>query len=207
MKKLRDIKKLLCRPKNQDVGFLAVLLLGAVLLLLAQAVYGWVNPSNRSSSDNDRLVMMMTSAIYDVSKPAVVEPHSKQVFLPDANIVLPAYPDHQMEVRYSYGGEADGQQSMQITTSQAVQSGIAKVLGAQPSNDTKALFAEVPNAQACARGLAVTFDGSIQSPDGASLAFSKKLQDGRHMNVYEQNSCEGYDFVPLISYLKDAKSY
>lgn len=208
LKNLKNLKKLLHRPTSRRyASYIVAVLIGAALLIATQAVFGWANPPDRSNSDSDRIVMMLTSAIYDVNKPAVIDPHSRKVYLPDASIVLPPYPGSGMEIRYSYTGEGNSPKTMQVTTARAVQSGIAKVLGAQPSNDVKAAFAQVPNAQACSRGLLVTLNGPAQTIDDGSLVLSKKLHDGRQMNVYNQTGCQGYDFRPLVSYLEDAKSY
>lgn len=185
---------------------LVVLLVGGI----AQLVFdGWVHGAYQDAltrSDNDRLVMMMTNAIHDVTKPTVINPATKKVYLPDANIVLPPYPANVEEVRYEYSG-AKGAQSMQVTTNDAIQSGNAKVIGTQPSANPGVIFSQVPNAQACASGVLVTFGSPTGQRDDSTIVYSKLLKDGREMDIYKQNSCHGYDFRPLTAYLKSAESY
>ena len=165
--------------------------------------------------DNDRLAFMIVDAIRGASKPAVLEPTTKKVYVPDASLVLPAYPSDIPEIRYaysrpyaSYGGGA------QITTTLALQSGTARILnqgqtaGVNGSYDPTALFNEVPSAQACSRGILLAFNekDTSSSADG-TLAFTKTLHDGRVVHVYGNDRCKTYSFAPLLDYLKQVESY
>jgi hypothetical protein len=152
---------------------------------------------------------MIIQSIRSVNKPAVIEPVSKKVYLPDASLVLPPQPQDLSDVEYSYLPSIDGADAeASVTLTNAVSVGISKILNAESiglqQHDPGRLFQAVPNAQICARGVHVVFGSKAKY---ANLHFIKTLADGRVMKVYtEQQACE-FDLQPLVTYLRDAQSY
>jgi hypothetical protein len=150
---------------------------------------------------------MIIQAVKGFDKPAVMEPTSKKVYLPDANLVLMPYPQNMPDIEYSYTPSFDGSDAeASVTLTNAVNAGISKLLGTQArrQRNPDALFAAVPGLQVCVRGVHVVF-GSKTAYD--HLQFTKTLSDGRTMHVYtEAHSC-AYPMQPLVEYLRSAESY
>jgi hypothetical protein len=158
---------------------------------------------------SEPIASMIIEAIQAVKESAVIEPTSKKVYLPDANLVLPPYPQNVSNIQYSYTPSFDGTDAeASVTLANAISVGISKIrnaeaLGAQ-NHDSNALFDAVPEAQVCARGLHLVFGAKTHYKH---LEFGTQLADGRTMKLYsEANSCS-YDFDPLTAYLKQAQSY
>lgn len=155
------------------------------------------------------LASMIIQSIRAVDKPAVTEPASKKVYLPDANLVLPPYPQNMPDILYSYTPSVGGSDAeASVTLTNAVSVGISKILNAESlgaqKHDPNTLFTAVPNAQVCARGVHVVF-GTRSTY--AHLISSKQLADGRTMRIYTEAQSCAYDLQPLANYLGQAQSY
>lgn len=188
--------------------YIAAALVGGFALALQIALdVHFLRTTNYTT--NEHIAAMIIQAVRGVTKPAVLEPVSKKVYLPDAGLVLPPYPQNMPNIEYGYTpsiGGSDAEAS--VTLGNAINVGISKLLNAQSrsveQHDPNKLFNEVPNLQVCVRGVHVVF-GNQSTYD--QLQFTKQLADGRTMRVYTEKQACAYNLQPLVEYLRDAQSY
>jgi hypothetical protein len=184
----------------------AALIFVALVAQICLDLHFW-RATNYSSAEP--ITSMIIEAVTATQKPAVIEPTTKQVYLPDANLVLPAQPKNVPNLLYSSlpsVGKTDAE--VQVTTTNAMSVGISKLRNAESqglmNHNSSKLFDAVPELQVCARGVHVVFGAKTKY---AWIQFAKNLNDGRTMYVYtEQKSC-AYSMQPLIDYLRGAQSY
>lgn len=187
----------------------AVVLVVVAILLVGQVcldVHFWRAASYSSSEPITSMIIEAASA---VNKPAVVEPTSKKVYLPDANLVLPPTPQSLPSLLYAYSPSFDGTDAeANVTVTNAVSVGVSKLRNAEGQGlmrrDSRTLFTAVPDLQVCVRGVHVVF-GSKTTYD--KLQFTKTLADGRTMHVYTEAKSCAYNLQPLVEYLRGAQSY
>jgi hypothetical protein len=182
----------------------------AGLVLMAQLAYDVRSYlGNRADDDNIFISTLIVQSLRSINKPAVLEPISKKVYLPDADLVLPPAPKTASDLLYSYVPSTDGSDAeANVTSTNALNVGISQLLSRAAEvryrRDPNAFFSNVPNAQACARGVHVVF-GDKTTYD--HLKFSKTLSDGRTMQVYTEAKPCAYNLDALVDYLRDAESY
>ena len=181
----------------------------AIVALLVQAgldIHFW---AATPSYTGEPITSMIIESVQATLKPAVQEPVSKKVYLPDASLVLPPYPQNMPNVLYNYSPSFDGSDAeANVTLTNAVSVGISKVRNAESTSQLHgspaAIFNAVPGLQVCARGVHVVFGSKTTYP---KLQFTKTLADGRTMHVYTESRSCTYDLQPLVQYLRDAQSY
>jgi hypothetical protein len=197
------------RPRQLIKLGAALLLTFAVLLQLRfdWNVYYW----SRAGQNVNAVTNLIIQAMQGINKPAVVEPVSKKVYLPDASLVLPPPPqDLGQSLLYVYLSSSDGSDAgANVTLSNAVNSEIAKLESLQQSSNAwntrpSPAFDEVPRAQACVRGVHLVFGNKLKYDN---LVFTKQLADGRTMHIYTEATKCPYNLDPLANYLKQAQSY
>jgi len=187
-----------------------VIVIGAATLVL-QLVFD-VALYRRVASmpqNQEPIASMIIDSIRGVTRPATIEPVSKKVYLPDISLVLPPYPQDFSTIQYSYSPPIDGVDAeANVTTANAISVGISRIRNAQSAamqhHNPTALFDAVPSAQVCVRGLHVVFGSKTTYKH---LEFTKKLADGRTMNVYSEAQRCAYDLDSLTAYLRQAQSY
>ncbi len=192
--------------RNVAIAGIGVL---AVLILVAQValdVHFWRVDRYTSGEPITSIIIESVEALH---KPAVIEPVSKKVYLPDANLVLPPQPATMPNLLYTYTPSFDSVDAeADVTVTNAVSVGVSKLRDAEGqglvNRDSSTLFTAVPGLQVCSRGLHVVF-GTKTKYD--HLLSSKTLADGRTMDVYSEKTACAYDLTPLANYLAQAQSY
>ncbi|MEO6761716.1 MAG: hypothetical protein ABI220_05110 [Candidatus Saccharimonadales bacterium] len=165
----------------------------------------------------DQLVSLIIKATEAQTKPAVTDPHTNKIYLPEVGLVLPASTGTFNQLLYGYmppfddwGGE------LNVTTRQAMQGSEVKIISANASNnswwhgsDQSKIFDHVPELQACARGVAVYFDAKTATESQLKPVSQVHLADGRTLYIgidSDQYKCH-YNMSGLLTYLKQAQSY
>lgn len=191
------------KPLYACLAVLAIFVLTAQICL---DVHFWRAARYASS---EPITSMIIEAVRSMTKPAVLDPVSKRVYLTDANLVLPPYPQNMSDILYSYNpsfDRADAEAS--VTLASAISVSAAKLRNAESqglvSRDSTTIFTAVPDLQVCARGVHVVF-GTKTTYD--HLQFTKTLADGRTMHVYTEKQSCAYNLQPLVTYLQQAQSY
>lgn len=188
-----------------------------VLLVIAQVVINFVLLNRVVIEDDPSIVTeLIISAAEDANKPVPLEAASGKAYFPEARLVLPATNDMQLKYRFDPASN-DQQPVLFVTSGFAMRQAQAKLWSAQANgiNDiistgqkTDAMFKQVPNLQACTRGVHVYFNDKTNS-DGAEivLAGTKLLNDGRTLHIYTDNGCSGGNLMDIATYLKQSESY
>jgi hypothetical protein len=159
--------------------------------------------------NGEPITSMIIEAVNAMHKPAVIEPVSKRVYLPDANLVLPPQPTTMPNLIYSYTPSFDGSNAeANVTVTNAVSVGVSKLRNAEGQgfmhHDSTKLFDAVPELQVCSRGIHVVFGTKATY---AHLQFSEALNDGRTAYVYTEAQSCAYNLKPLVDYLRNIQSY
>ncbi|HSX42744.1 MAG TPA: hypothetical protein VLF59_01525 [Candidatus Saccharimonadales bacterium] len=162
-----------------------------------------------STPSGEPITSMIVEAVNAQHKPAVIDPVSKKVYLPDANLVLPPQSQTMPNLLYSYAPSSDNADSEAgITVTNAISVGVSKLRNAEGqgllNRNSNKVFDAVPDLQVCSRGIHVVF-GTKTTYD--HLQFSKSLADGRTMYAYTEAKSCAYDLQPLVEYLRGAQSY
>lgn len=174
----------------------------AAQLIFNSVVYRYMKRAAVTEMSN-----LITEAIRNGSKDAVVDGPSQRVYVPEAKLVLPPSPQGINGLRYRYTPALSDQtpdQAEIIFTTNAHQFRSTSLRGADSMYD---LFAKVPSVQACSRQIQIFFDESHGEADGNLKRVVKKpLADGRIASIYLDQECPD-DSEQLINYLKQIESY
>lgn len=199
------------RPSRKTLfGIATVVALG---LIGGQLYFDYELTRGPMARDNSTIANLIVSAGENLLKPAVIEPTSKRLYIPEANLVLPFYPASVSGVQYSYSPAFENSDAeVSITSRNAVLYGTSKVRakGALPATEqnSRDLFAEVPGMQACIRGIAVTLSEAGKAPRDADMAKDgqKRLADGRTASFHVNEGC-GNQPKDMLTYVKQLESY
>ena len=150
---------------------------------------------------------MITDAIRGLSKEATIDGPTREVYLPEAQLVLPAYPKDIKGLRYSYSPaqkEGNFKAEIQVTTNETLQSAINNIY---VSEKTEHIFEGVPKAQACGRQIVIVFEDIYGRSDHDNVKVgTAKLADGRTAFLYLDKACKE-NSEALIRYLQLIQSY
>lgn len=155
---------------------------------------------NQSFNDQfvPRISFLISRAISQVNKPAVIDPTTNNVYLPDAKLVLPPAPLDLGQVVYSYSPSiGDIPAEVQVADANDISKAVGAVINAETLNS---IFSAVPEAQSCTRGISIYY----QPFNGLSLSYVKKLNNGRTAYFYTESLCKDSDF---LDYIEQINSY
>lgn len=202
------------RISRTRISFLLLLLV--LIGQLVFDVYSWRTLYN--DQGKSVITSMIIAAANGSNRPAVVEPVSGKVYIPEAKLVLPPYGTGMTPILYNYMPTVSGSSApteLQVAMSGLVNAAESRLWIAQQYNspwhtpDPTAVFKEVPGLQACVRGLHVFFVPSSIYGRGMKEVVTKPLKDGRTMYVYDEQHCAQGDggLASLAQYLQQAQSY
>ncbi len=180
-----------------------------VLLTIIAAQFGFnVFLFNRVSKLEDASIKtLIQSAIENLNKPAIVEPKTGAVYLPEPKLVLPPYPEelfNGISYRYSPPGSDGQDEELQIASGQAMSNAIA-VLNNYQSDGR--VFEAVPIAQACARQIIIKFKAADDPGfDNYTKVGTRQLADGRTLSLFSANNCTVSPEM-TVNYLQQIQSY
>jgi hypothetical protein len=183
-------------------------LLITVLVVQAFAIAGlfiWVRTMHYQIDQVQAHVLgtQIVAATDGLTKAAVADGPTGNVYFPELKLFLPASQDFYQGSRYSLTQTDDkGTQALHIIDDFAYNRARLKVVNV--GHSVQEVFAGVPHLQACARGYYVLFDG--QTSANIPEQFSKQLKDGRTVHVRLDPDCEENKAV-FLPYLKQIESY
>lgn len=192
---------------NRHTAGIIVLILLIGCCFVAQVAFNKIIWQSLNRQNNLDLRRLITDAINNLSKEAVIDGPSRKVYLPEAKLVLPPYPIDLNGLRYRYSpaqDEANFKAEIYITTNETLRYGISQI----PSSDeTEQIFESLPSAQACSRQILLAFEDIHGKPDHQNVKVSSiKLADGRTAYLYLDNGCKD-NSEALINYLQQLQSY
>ncbi len=198
------------KSKHKKLWVIGASTVFAVLFIAQMTfnVYAYVRLA--STGDQSTITHVIINAVRGLHKPAPVEPTTGKVYLPEARLVLPAA-DSLQHVLYSNPSE----QEVQITTSEILNQAETKLwtapaslsqVDAKTELKVKAMFSEVPNLQACSRGVQLFFSPQDFDESTVQLHATKTLANSKTIYLYTDATCEG-DLDKLAEYVKQAESY
>lgn len=196
-------------PKNnvRTVVMIAVGVLFVAQLIFNICLYKMYVRDSRPSV----ITQLIVNAVGNLHKPAPVEAKTGNVYFPDAKMMMPPPSSPALEIEYSNVGDAKTPE-LDITTRQLVGQATAKLWTAQSGvsrkDESLAVFNQVPNLQACARGVQVLLRPSpgIDS-NKLKLQATKKLTDGRTVYIYNEPTTCHEDMSALLDTVKQIDSY
>ncbi len=191
--------------KKQSVSKRKLAAIGVMAIVTAITVANsltlvYLYYSGRISYDNDKIVHLILRGSQLTSKPAVIEPLSGKVYLPDAKLVLPPASEEVGEIvyRYSPAYDVNSKEEINIARTIDIVSAGSKIISAPEDIEKK--FEGVPELQACSRGIRITFE-----PDAAlEPVATKKLTNGKTAHFYTEVLCNN---PQLITYVQQIDSY
>ena len=181
------------------------------LLALSQLTFdAYVYRNVAQPSDQSGITNLIINAVETLRKPAHVDPKTGDVYLTEVRLVLPPQAGFATPLLYSDSISQEGGTNAEVTTRAILSRAESKLWSAQPESpswqhDSSRMFDEVPNLQACARGVQLFSQPQTQT-NNFRLKATKQLADGRTLYMYTETTCK-YDLTTLTDYLKQIQSY
>ena len=194
------------KPLSKNTKLLIVL---AALLITGQLIInGFLLYKSRQAHDTV-LLSMISQAVDGLYKPAAVEANTGNSYFPEARLYVTRQPSNPV-LLYNYF--ADGNQmSFNVTAANVLSAGKSKMWAAYANEsrhgDTKAfnaMFSEVPNLQACARGLQLFY--MPQTQPNLTESFAVPLTNGKTLYGYTEQACH-QNLQPIVDTFKTVRSY
>lgn len=201
---------------------LIVVLFAVLVIIFAvlQGLYDWHlhREDNNNLASQPIIISLVNNAINNVDVSAPVEAQTGQVYFPDARLMLPS-PGENLSLRqieYANTTSTSAPLDMQVTTKSILNEAENNLLTAQANalgahKDTQAellaIFRQVPNLQACARGVQLFYSQQHEERSDYRLQFTKKLSNGKTLYAYTETACTSSQLPALVNYLKQIESY
>lgn len=150
--------------------------------------------------DNTQIISLINKAIDNLHKPAVIEPVSGKVYLPDAKLVLPAHKVELGDVSYIYAPASEYmKEEVNVTSVKDLK--VAKLeLDKGMNTELETAFAAVPKLQSCSRGIRIGYEPESEYKPVAT----KKLSNNKTVYFYTEELCKNPEF---LEYVKQIDSY
>ncbi len=196
--------------------------IGAALILACmvfQGMYDWhVHQVNSQALASQPLIAsLIDNSVNNLNAVAPVDAQTGQVYFPDVRLQLPApnqdYGLRQIEYANIGNGATFG---LQVTSKGIMSEAQNKLLTAQATAESAhknsqdvlvAIFGQVPNLQACSRGVQFSYSSQDENGGAAKLQFMKKLNSGKTLYAYTETTCTSRQLPTLVDYLKQIQSY
>lgn len=178
------------------------------LLLVAQITFDVL--IYRRNGDDLLISTLMIRAVEGLHKPAVIEPITGDVYLTDAKLKLPASSERYIIYRYYEGTDFQAEE-VSISDNQILNELGSKLISTSQSpyggRNTKNVFDQIPNLQACSRGVHIRYEKANDQGSGFKLEFTKKLNNGRKIYIYTEKKCNTHLLPDIVEYTKLIQSY
>ena len=194
-------KKAVSKRKILAVAIISVF---AVVTVVNSLVLGYLLLDRQSvrRNDNSHIANLIIRASQQLNKPAVIEPQSGKVYLPDAKLVLPTPRQGTGDVVYFYSSQSSAdnlKEEVNVASVQDSRAAESEILN-KSQQDARILFDVVPKLQACNRGVRIGYE-----PDTTNKAVTTKtLNNGRMAYFYTEKGC---DNPTWLEYVKQIDSY
>jgi hypothetical protein len=224
------IKKIPTNNRTNKYKLLKIALISLVILFILGQLFfdysvywGMYDSKAKGQYLSSTLIF---SAIQNLLKPANVDPKTGDVYLTDAKLVLPPFKGLD-SILYNYSSSAIGPEQLQLTTNQTLTSAENKLLIAEGeqyrsqfwnwnsstyNKNINAVFAQVPNLQACTNAIHLQYSQNTQNSIGSGTLVSegsKKLANGRTIYFFQNTGCNfpAISINSLMNYVKQIQSY
>ena len=158
------------------------------------------------------MINFVINSIDNLRVPAPIDPKTGDVYLPEAHLVLPPRPDSTMQLLYNDNSSAEDGTNTEVTTRTILSRAESRLWSAQAEgtapgwhHDPMAMFNQVPNLQACARGVQIFSKPQTQNRT-FRLKETKQVADGRTLYMYTESTCQ-FDLTALTNYINQVQSY
>lgn len=201
--------------KNLQIIVLALLI---VALVVFQGIYDWHmhEVNDQTLSSQPLIASLIDNSVNNLNALAPVDAQTGKVYFPDVHLQLPApgqnYALRQIEYANVGNGDTFG---LQITSKGIMSEAQNKLLTAQANAEAAhktssdillAIFRQVPNLQACTRGVQFTYVPQ-SGGETTKLQFTKQLNNGKTLYAYSESTCSSQQLPVLVDYLKQVQSY
>lgn len=192
------VKKAVSKRKAYIVAATSLLIVAILVNSVALLYLFFYRQINRQ--DNTQIIGLINKAIDNLHKPAVIEPVSGKVYLPDARLVLPAHAVELGDIEYRYSPAIEGTyEEINVTSVKDLR--IAKLeLDKGAYGDLETAFSAVPRLQSCSRGIRITY---VPESENKPVA-TKKLSNNKTAYFYAEDLCKNPEF---LEYVKQIDSY
>lgn len=200
--------------------FVVVLLTVLVAALVGlQAAYDWhtYRQDNESLTGQPIIASLVDDAVNGLNAPAPVDAATGEVYFPDVKLMLPAPSQNYGLRQVLYANLSNGSNfNLEVTTQGIVNQSETKLLTAEATaqgqsengNQTlQAIFRQIPNLQACVRGVQLFYQPQATSGSSLSLAFTKQLASGKTLYAYTDSTCKAEAMPDLVNYMRGVQSY
>lgn len=157
--------------------------------------------------NGDTVKTLIMDAARGMNKDAVIDGPTGKIYLPEAHLVLPAYPQAlNRGIKYHYNTAEQGvsEKELTITSYRSLASSMTELNSA---STIEQVFAHVPKFQACNRQIDITVkDMGPQLNDSYQKVATKHLNDGGDIYMYLDQGCKE-NSEELIAYLQQIQSY
>lgn len=155
---------------------------------------------------NIRLGNLIVTATDQLSHPMPIDTQTARYVMPYERLVLPADKTRQAPLYYDYEVNYDFNAAptsgiVHIVDQHGYRTARTNILSSTTANE---IFSHVPQLQACSRGYVLSINK--EASDQGKFVFSKKLTDGRTVNIYHDTGCL-YSDEGLEQYLRQIDSY
>ncbi len=189
-----------------------IVLLGVIGLLAAGQLVFDAYAAHRLDQPATQTVVtnLMISAVEGLVRPVPVDASTGQMQLASLHLKWPVSARFTGQILYSNTGGQDQTAELQLTSRPIMNAAKSKLWAVQTyataAQNNRAVFNQVPNLQACTRGIQVFFTPQTELAPQWQDHGSVHLADGRTLYFYTESTCR-QDLSPLLGYLKQAQSY
>ena len=196
--------------------------IGAALILafmVFQGMYDWHvhQVNNQTLSSQPIIASLIDNSVNNLNTVAPVDAQTGQVYFPDVRLQLPAPNQNYALRQIEYANVGDGTTfGLQVTSRGIMSEAQNKLLTAQANAESAhkdsqdvlvAIFRQVPNLQACSRGVQLSYSPRNENGESAELQFTKKLSSGKTLYAYTETTCTSQQLPTLVDYLRQVQSY
>ena len=196
--------------------------IGAILILafiVFQGIYDWHvhQVNNQTLASQPLIASLIDNSVNNLNALAPVDAQTGQVYFPDVHLQLPA-PDQNYglrQIEYANVGSGDTF-GLQVTSKGIMSEAQNRLLTAQANAESAhknsqdvllAIFRQVPNLQACSRGVQFSYSSQSENGESAKLQFTKRLNSGKTLYAYTEMTCTSRQLPTLVDYLRQIQSY
>jgi hypothetical protein len=177
--------------RHLSVLYISLITLTAVMLFMG-AYIKWLH-DNIETNSYATSRQLIKDAIYDLYRPAIINPQDGKQYVYEANIRFPASDDGYNAFRYVYTPASDdAKTSIELTTLGTLNAGYNHFQSEQTE------FKNLPTFQRCSRLFIVQFEPGVTIADNFKDIGTVPLADGRTAYLYRNNACdELYATMPI----------
>ncbi len=193
------------KPKNRKYNLKTIFLkLSLLVVFVVIVILGYLKVLEyRNIRDQVSMVSireLIITSVENLKQPAVLDPKTGDAYFPPEKLYLP-YSQNQIPLTYSETDDGSGGLEFNISNKYVIGALKSKLYSAQ---NLEKMFEQVPELQACLRGVRVTYEKLPDETD-YNLNSSHILNNGKTVYLYSEKVCTGLNETADL--LKNIQSY